>query len=199
MVKRFVTIIGGAAYHVPIQTPYIRNAPSYHLQVNAPEGLETRRIELLAELRQRGGAQAADRRGTPDCAHLYFSEARVRRMGMAIVSLRVGRRGLLSYSLAASIVIAAMLWLFAAHHGAIERPADKSASVAVLLLVPTLMLVFAIRPGEHLLATKLLSGARAMLAVLALLCVAAAGELVAPARLTAVSAPSGAGMQRSPR
>jgi hypothetical protein len=179
MLKRFVTIIGGAAYHVPIQTPYIRGAPSYHLQVNAPEGLETRRIELLAVLCDSAGERKVPIDATtPDCAHLYFSEARVRRMGMAIVSLRVGRRGLLSYSLAASIVIAAMLWLFATHHATIERPGDNSASVAVLLLVPTLMLIFAIRPGEHLLATKLLSGARAMLAVLALLCVAAAGELV---------------------
>jgi len=179
MLKRFVTIIGGAAYHVPIQTPYIRNTPSYHLQVNAPEGLETRRIELLAELcDSTGERKLAVDASTPDCAHLYFSEARVRRMGMAIVSLRVGRRGLLSYSLAASIVIASMLWLFATHHATIQRPGDNSASVAVLLLVPTLMLVFAIRPGEHLLATKLLSGARAMLALLALLCVVAAGELV---------------------
>jgi hypothetical protein len=179
MLKRFVTIIGGAAYHVPIQTPYIRGAPSYHLQVNAPEGLETRRIELLAELCDSEGKKKAPIDATtPDCAHLYFSEARVRRMGMAIVSLRVGRRGMLSYSLAASLVISAMLWLFAAHHASIERPGDDSASVAILLLVPTLMLVFAIRPGEHLLATKLLSGARAILAVLALLCIAAAGELV---------------------
>jgi hypothetical protein len=179
MLRRFVTIIGGAAYHVPIQTPYIRNTPSYHLQVNAPEGLETRRIELLAELCDSAGeSKAPIDATTPDCAHLYFSEARVRRNGMAIVSLRVGRRGLLSYSLAACVVIATMLWLFATHATTIARPGDYSASVAVLLLVPTLMLVFAIRPGEHLLATKLLSGARAILAVEALLCVAAAGELV---------------------
>jgi hypothetical protein len=179
MLRRFVTVIGGAAYHVPIETPYIRNTPSYHLQVTAPEGLETRRIELLATLCDADGERADPVDATtPDCAHLYFSEAKVRSMGKAIVSIRVGRRGLLSYSLAACVVIALMLWEFATHRATVDVPGDNSALVAVLLLVPTLMLVFAIRPGEHLLATKLLSGARAILAVQALLCVAAAGELV---------------------
>lgn len=179
MVKRFVTVMGGSAYHVPIQTPYIRNTPSYHLQVNAPEGLETRRVELLARLNKADGkpAEPVDAT-TPDCAHLYFSEARVTRMGTAIVSVRVGRRGLLSYAVIACIVIATMLWEFAAHSATISGSTEKAAAAAILLLVPTLMLVFAIRPGEHLLATKMLSGVRAVLALQGLLCVAAAGALV---------------------
>ncbi len=181
MVKRFVTIIGGSAYHIPIETPYIRNTPSYHLQVRAPEGLETRRVELLAELCDAEGRVVSPIDATtPDCAHLYFSEASVRRMGKAIVSLRVGRRGLLSYSLVACAAIAAMLWEFADHHAAIAAGSadSRAAAVAVLLLVPTLMLLFAIRPGEHSLATQLLSGLRGILAVEALLCVAAAAVLV---------------------
>jgi hypothetical protein len=179
MVKRFITVIGGSAYHIPIETPYIRNTPSYHLQVKAPEGLETRKIELLATLTDAQGksAQPVDAT-TPDCAHLYFSEARVTRMGDAIVSVRVGRRGLLSYAFIACAVIATMLWEFTDHSTAFTTSADKAAPAAILLLVPTLMLVFAIRPGEHLLATKLLSGVRAILAAQGLLCVVAASVLV---------------------
>lgn len=179
MVKRFVTVIGGSAYHIPIETPYIRNTPSYHLQVNAPEGLETRRVELLAHLIDGDGKPVEPIDATtPDCAHLYFSEASVTRMGTAIVSLRVGRRGLLSYAVIACIVIATMLWEFAAHSATITGATERAAAAAILLLVPTLMLVFAIRPGEHLLATKMLSGVRAVLALQGLLCVAAAGALV---------------------
>jgi hypothetical protein len=179
MVKRFVTVIGGSAYHIPIETPYIRNAPSYHLQVQAPDGLETRRTELLASLVDRAGntVEPVDAT-TPDCAHLYFSEGQVARMGKAIVSFRVGRRGLLSYSFVACAVIATMLWEFAEHSQTFTGGGDKAAPAAILLLVPTLMLVFAIRPGEHRLATQLLSGVRAVLAAEGLLCVAAAAALV---------------------
>jgi hypothetical protein len=176
---RIATTVGWAAWDITVDSPYLRNTESYHLEFEAPPGVEVRAIRLKAEL-----VDDAGRRVHPECedgerdrAHLYFSGRRVKRTGPAEISLRVGRRGYLTYSAISAVVIATMLWALAhvVDHGAAVH---RDVSAATLLLVPTLLAVFVTRPDEHTLASRLLGGVRAGLFACGLLSAAAAAALI---------------------
>jgi hypothetical protein len=177
MWNTFATTVGWAAYDVAVDSLYLRNCTSYHLQFTAPEGVETREIRLRAQLvnsqgRRQQAIASQDRRS----AHLYFSGLRVRRDGPAEISMRVGRRGFLSYATASAAIIAGMLQSYVHWNAGIAKHEDVAA--AILLLVPTLLAVFIFRPSEHHLAARMLAGVRVVLFVEGLLSAAAATVLL---------------------
>ncbi len=174
--KRLATTIGWAAYDIAIDTPYLRRSASYHLQVKAPEGTEIRGIELGAWLVDaRGNTRWPETYNNREWATLYFAELRVKREGPAEFKLRVGRRGFLTYAAGASVAVAVMLWFF--HRYAATLANHEVAAVPVLLVVPALLALFILRPGEHALASHMLSGARAVILADALICACATAAL----------------------
>ncbi len=172
MWNRGADTFGFAPYQLHMEAPYLRRTRSYHLQVEAPVGIDVRVVRLLSRLKKPHGrvykATAANR------GHLYFSDASgIEPPAAALIHLRVGRRGPLFFSALTSTLVATMLWLFAEHA---EASWHETAAASTLLVVPALMIVFASRPGEHALVTRLLSGVRLMMLLVgACSVVAAAG------------------------
>ncbi len=174
--NRIATTIGWAAYDIQIDSPYVRGAESYHLQFRSPPGVETRSIRL--------GSMLVNNKDAPqypvvvpgrEHSHLHFSGLRVKRDGPIEISVRVGRRGYLSYCTLAACVIAAMLWAFSEFHAdAVEQP---EVSAATLLLVPALLAAFVVRQDEHILVSQLLAGVRTALFICGVLSAAAASAI----------------------
>ncbi len=155
-------------------TPHIPDAGSYHLSVSNPAGLDLRRLELLAALVPREGerfdyyVERAVRGG-----HIYVAGARAVGEGAVAMSLRVTRRGFVTQSLLAAALITALLVVFAACSTALATKQPEVAG-AVLLVVPALLVLFAVRPHEHALTTSLLSGVRFVVLLTGLIDAAAA-------------------------
>lgn len=171
---RLASATGLGAVNVGIKSPYIVGSDSYHLQVESPPGVETRDIDLFATVEEEGDA---DRWKRDHGAHLYVNRARLadEGAGMALLTLRVGRRGFMTLSWISAVLSATILWLFdltAQRH--VESP---EATAAVLLLGPALLAALVVRPGEHPVATKLFSGIRLLVALNGILVVAAAAAV----------------------
>src|ERR1700722_18768499 len=173
---RIGNALGMTAMGILLRTPYIQGSQTYHLQVDAPAGVEIRRMTLLAKLRD-GDADPSletDR----DSAHLYLQGARVTETAPALLDFRVGRRGFLSLSTVSSLIIVGILWAYDASAPLNEVGTRPEVATAVLLVAPVLLLAFVMRPeGEHPYAARLLVGVRVCLLVLGLLAVADAAAI----------------------
>ncbi len=171
---RVASATGLGAVNVGIESPYVVGSDSYHLQVESPPGVETRDIDLFATVEEEGDA---DRWKRDHGAHLYVNRARLvdEGAGMALLTLRIGRRGFMTLSWLSAVLSATILWLFdltAKDH--VESP---EATAAVLLFGPALLAALVVRPGEHPVATKLFSGIRLLVALNGILVVAAAAAV----------------------
>jgi hypothetical protein len=172
---RLASTFGWTSFDLWIDYPNIRGSQSYHMQVAAPPGMETRDIAMLAEL-EHGEVQG----GVGDQgAHLFVSGARVARLGPTKISFRGERRGLLSLYLMTCLVVTGLLWIYVA---ASDRAADTTngqpeVAGAILLVVPALLTGLAIQPGEHAMAARWLFGTRLLLLGCSLCALAATGAL----------------------
>lgn len=174
LAARAASATGLGAVNVGIESPYIVGSDSYHLQVESPPGVETRDIDLFATVDEEGDADSWKR---DHGAHLYVNGASLAEegAGIALLTLRIGRRGFMTLSWLSAVVSAAILWLFyltAEDH--IESP---EATAAVLLFGPALLAALVVRPGEHPVATKLFSGIRLLVALNGVLVVGAAAAV----------------------
>jgi hypothetical protein len=171
---RIASATGLGAVNVGIESPYIVGSDSYHLQVESPPGVETRDIDLFATVEEEGDVDSWKR---DHGVHLYVNRARLAEegAGMALLTLRIGRRGFMTLSWLSVVLSATILWLFdltAKSH--FDSP---EATAAVLLFGPALLAALVVRPGEHPVATKLFSGIRLLVALNGILVVAAAAAV----------------------
>jgi hypothetical protein len=177
LLNRIANPLGLSAVDVIIERPYIRFTQSYHLQVRVPEGLEARRIRLFARLSDNRGRQIAPiDEAYADVAHLYFAGLDVETPGDACVSLRVSRRGFLTYSLVTAALITFMLAVYATYPSELVK--HEEVAGAALLIVPALLVSFGIRPGEHPIVASALSGVRLVVLACGIFSVLAALSLV---------------------
>ncbi len=179
--NRIGNTLGLTAMSVGLTTPYIRGSNSYHLQVEAPLGLEIQRLSPFTRLRRRGSRQAPSQalvENDGDSAHLYMSGAEVSEMQPAVIDLHVGRRGFLSLSTLSGLLIVAMLWAYDIAAPINLANSHPEVAAAVLLVVPVLLLAFAVRLSEHPYATRMLLGVRVFMLTLGLLAVADAAAIV---------------------
>lgn len=172
LAARVANATGLAAIELAIQTPYVTGSATYHMQVESPPAVETRGIDLLAQLRP--GA-TVDRWQRDHGVHLYLANAKVEHMLPAVVTLRVGRRGFLTLSWLTALLITTLLWIFESTGAAALVHPEVSATV--LLIVPALLTALVVRPGEHPVATRLLFGVRLLVAISGLLAVGAAAAV----------------------
>jgi hypothetical protein len=171
---RIASSTGLGAVNVGIESPYIVGSDSYHLQAESPPGVETRDIDLLAKV-----PREADRRkwSRDHGAHLYVNRTRLvqENAGLALLTLRIGRRGFMTLAWLSAILSAALLWLF--DLTATRKLESPEATAAVLLFGPALLAALVVRPGEHPVATKLFSGVRLLVTLNGILAIAAAAAV----------------------
>lgn len=174
VMARIASSTGLGAVNVGIESPYIVGSDSYHLQVESPPGVETRDIDLLATVEEEAGTNKWSR---DHGAHLYVSRTRLVQdsAGLALLTLRIGRRGFMTLAWLSAVLSATLLWLF--DLTARKRFESPEATAAVLLFGPALLAALVVRPGEHPVATKLFSGIRLLIALNGILVVAAAAAV----------------------
>jgi hypothetical protein len=156
-----------------LEQPHVPDSGSYHLQVTAPPGLETRSLRLEAEraIKRPDQRRVTYLARTSRGAHLYLEGVRLEKRARVTFTLRLSRSGFLSSAMVASVFIVLLLAAFAACSTSLSR--DPEVSVAILVVVPALLVAFAVRE-EHALARSLLRGARYLLVFSGLLAVGAA-------------------------
>ncbi len=182
-VARLLRALGLASYEYQHETTESRRFASFHIRVQAPDGLVARDlgVELpkpgtewdeepeMSEVPSRPGLTYRGRE--TDLAHFHFSRDKNPPTARALTTLGI-REGLTSLWAGAVVFTALLLWavhrlappdLFTSENGQLE------ATVAVLLVGPALASVWAIRADEGELLERTLSGTRTLLLVSAVL------------------------------
>jgi hypothetical protein len=172
IVERTVSALGWVPYRTRIEFPQLRSSHSYHLQVIAPAGVDVAFIECLGDAQE----YVVDRTSDNRRAHLYISGAPTALAGEISCSYRPERRGFLNWAMLASLVAAAGLW-FAQAHVPGKDDTQRQIAAAVLLILPTLLVVLVVRQPEHPVATRLLAGVRTLVMLSGLASVTAAAAL----------------------
>lgn len=163
-----------------ISTPSIGKCRCFHLEVQAPDGLQITRGKLSG--RSKPKPTVWDR-ALPDVikpgserVHMHVNALGVSE-GTAVVNLRARpstiSRAALATALLTTIAIALACW----RHDVLE--ANPGPAVSLLLLVPTALSVYVARPREPVITTGLLLGQRVLAVSCGLLAIAAAAVLVA--------------------
>jgi hypothetical protein len=75
-------------------------------------------------------------------------------------------------------LLAALLWAYSAHANTLTQQRHEDVAGATLLVAPALLAIFVLRPGEHLLVTRMLGGVRTIVLFASALSVLAAGALI---------------------
>jgi hypothetical protein len=169
--------MGWDAIDLFLDEPVLQDPRSYHLEIAVPAGMRITEL-LLDRDDPNDPAQLSDGK-----RHLYVRFPRPRRSEQVRIKIRAERRGFLNASLGSSLVLAALLWMFAAHASAASRDPALAPSAAVLLVAPALMALFVSRPSESALVAAALTGVRTALAASATSSLIAAAAF-AGARLT---------------
>jgi hypothetical protein len=162
-----------AGYELWVETPYI-GAASYHFEFEAPAGLEIYDAGLLRidgpepkrpEPNDDAILDACS--GTMSRLHLYERTATGALKTLAWTRLRVDRGEFVAGATVAGIFVAVAMWAaFILSHAAKGSP---NSVPTILLLVPSVIAAYAVRPSAHRLTGRLLRGARAVVVMSAAL------------------------------
>jgi len=159
--------LGWAGYEFWIDTPFI-SAGTYHVEVEAPTGLEIYDAGLLAV------EESPDTTGAKDPAvtlsrvsgcnsevHLYASDAGSQHGALTWVRLRGRRSDFLLTAVVVAVLIAVILWTNS--HFASQIKTSSRGVPELLLLFPGAVAAYIARPMAHRLTTRMLGFARAVL------------------------------------
>lgn len=190
---------------VPMPGP--EQATRAHLRLSVPEGLEWSRIAVnrviapgppqeekpgkwqrlcswwsfLVRMRENGRAGAGDTCEvvlTPDRAHVYASELGRKRL-QAHLAVHVPLPGFLRAAfLSVVLSFVTLLAGLILHDDLQKATSDVDAAVALLLLAPTLLSAYLVRPGEHALVSDLLRWVRYLITMSMVAVYVAAGASI---------------------
>lgn len=174
--QRFAGQVGIQAAEYGFRIPAIGESESYHFEFACPPGLAIAAAELVVFEDSPEGHDEDAPEGVADefevdaypaqlvgsLAHVYVSGKSAEFVGIARVWLTFPTEGLLRAGLAVG-ALGAGIFLFFLWGDRIER-IEGNAPAALLLAIPSLVAAFLVRPGEHGMATNLLTGLRAEVA-----------------------------------
>jgi hypothetical protein len=148
---------------IEIEVPAVARAGSYHFEIEAPEGLEIAWAGLLAF----GGGGAFEEHVVEEeeglrRVHLYLADVPYGADGVAGVWLRTPRRGFLRQAWLSGLATTLSLLLLTLLSPRLPG-GTASGTTAILLAAPGFLSLFAARPGEHGMLSRLLLGVRAVL------------------------------------
>lgn len=129
----------------------LSDVPSYHLEVEAPTGLQIRRRELLTN-----DGQPRDQRRGPYRRARFYRRPQAATRGVASIHLRPRTSTIIRAAAGLSVMTVALLVSLAValFYGAFRQ--GPGAATSALLIVPGFLSVLLIRPGEHALTTDML-------------------------------------------
>jgi hypothetical protein len=189
--RRWVArLIGWAPRVVSIDIPSLGHTPTYHLEIEAPEGLNTTRAVLQPQ-GQGSGPLPDVRRETLQRAHLYLSDQPYASRGAALVDLRPTSPTIVRGGTLAAGLTSVLLFVLAAQWSSIELRLGSLASL--LLVVPGGLAAYVARDQEPKVTTHVLFGLRVLALASALLTFAAAAALVLGRTCVDRAAAGGAG------
>lgn len=181
--------LGWVARTTSIPIALSGGAGSYHVQVDAPPNMEFTATQLRSHQPLSLVRKPVSKRSLPEPSyidfnpgyarhsHLYVPKAHQLASGRVILSLRVERESILSGGVWAGAVIAIVLWVYYQYIDQLVR--QSGTVVAFFALIPGLVTIYYIRPGEHPLARRLLRFPRVLLTISALLPLVAVGAIAA--------------------
>lgn len=134
---------------VSFEVPAVDEAASYHCEVECPRGLTIHKAALRNE---KDGEVLTEVRHPGEVAHLYATGVPDGTSGKARVWLHAQTSGLLRSSMPFCLLVVALLTVLFVDLLQVQRP----ATTGVLLTLPGVVSLFIVRPGEHLLVSRLL-------------------------------------------
>jgi hypothetical protein len=152
---------------------------SYHLELSAPEDLVIVGGSLTAiDPRRPDEAQGGDQWEPSDRERLHLHVSGVPRaaVGLGWVRVRSSRGGFLFIAWLTAGFVAALLAVGTGRVSKIDG-GDVEAAAAIVLTIPGLVSIYLVRPDEHRLVSRLLTGPRAFVAIAGLCTFVAAGVL----------------------
>jgi hypothetical protein len=165
--------VGWLPKRLEFELPGIERGEGYHLEVVAPVELDIRAASVrrldVPGARKLTIAEASGK----ERVHLLPSRGHRRGHARLRAKMRPQRGGVMFAYVATSALAATELLLARPH----VREIEPQTGSALLLLLPTLLAAFLVRPGEHTFAKRMLSGVRLLTAVTALAPLLAAGAL----------------------
>lgn len=150
--------LGWAPVHYLPELPAIDESNSYHFTIYPPPGLRVSRVEVLDDESEDVLARS-DPRG--EIAHVYLGSVEPGTTAYADVTLRPSLPGLVRTGALFSLINAILLTLFLM----LAEHVTTDAGTSLLLTLPSVVAIFLVRPGEHPLATHLIFGLRAVIAL----------------------------------
>lgn len=173
--------LGWAGYEFWIDTPFI-SAGTYHVEVEAPPGLEIYDAGLIEVSEDPTPPPTRDPNvtlsrvsGLGSEIHLYAPDAGKQHGALTWVRLRARRQEFLTTAIIVSFLIACILWVD--HHFAEQIKKSPRGVPELLLLFPGAVAAYMARPGSHRLTTRMLGFARAILLLVSLTPYVAAASL----------------------
>jgi hypothetical protein len=164
--------------NVTLDAVPVGSASSHHIEIEAPEDIDILGASITAHDPRRPGDRPYVDEWTSterQRVHLQVSGAPRAAVGPLWIQVRASRRGFLRAGLITAVFVAVFLEV-----GQRQLPDLKNnveAASALLLAIPGLVTAYLLRPGEHLLASRMLAGPRLFLLVSGLCTFAAAGAL----------------------
>lgn len=160
-----------------IEVPSISQARCFHLEVQAPEGLQITRGKLdssvVPETGWRGPVAVSN--PGPEWVHMHIN-APPEATGTAHVNLRARSSTISRAALSTGVLTTLSLFLTYLHYEAAQ--ANVGAAVSLLLLVPTALSIYVARPREPVITTGLLLGQRVLAVSCGILAIIASAALV---------------------
>jgi hypothetical protein len=169
---RFRRSIGWKSEHLVVPVNEIGSGSSHHIEIDVPEDLQINAVDLAGMSYSLAGKPSSElmtherdysihQVGKASSGSIYISEPTFpRRVGEVSVKMRVRRTGFLLSALVASLITTGVLGALALAAPAIVDANKSEGTVAALLLLPSLLAAYIVRPGEHVITSRMLRWVR---------------------------------------
>jgi hypothetical protein len=176
--------LGLLPFEIDIEAPAVGSVRSYHLRIKAPDGLALTDVLLLREVEMARTtprpAESYEASINTGAAQIYTTSAIDAARHVAVVSLRVPVVGYLRSLMLGSWATAVILVLARVFMDRVLTAvaARADAAVTLLLVAPSLLTAYLVRPDEHAIASRILRPVRYLTAVAGVASFVAAALLV---------------------
>lgn len=171
--------LGWKFRYFEFKAPQVALCESFHIEIHAPEDLTIERASLVipeGDTVDDDQVVLSEQKG--DIAHIYTSNVSTDATDSEVkIFMRASEFGLprAAFTLSAGVFLLLGIFTLLQFCGK-NLVGDHQSAATLLLLAPSIFAAFAIRPGEHRLASKLMFGIRSL--VVALVAISVSGSIL---------------------